>query len=497
MLASMIDVGAEVAWTVSYAKNGKLEKHFMEGLMHTHRFSHYIFALLACFLVFLLAACGETGNPPPGGPTSTTGPSTTPTTGSTTIPTLTVTTAPVPPAQTSCPATNVVRVAVTAPLALGKDANVVYLVTEFSANGSSATSTLKRVDVVTAAKTEILKVPGVTFDSPQISADGQWILFVTKTPQTDELQMVRMDGQGLQTLYCLPAHSILNALWSSNQQEVLLSTSSPQLGFTGLYLLNIAKGTIEQVFSPTGGGAGPGSGYVAPITWLNNTEVYVSFSGQSIAPADKIGLLHTDRGDQTIKDIVTVFQQALGTPHNYPCYDADSSYDASTLFVAQCGGISAPNCSGSCVLGTREGPSTIESEKATGGNASTILTNQKMGIASVRAVTGNTLLLLVHNFSQNHPFDPSQNGLRRVATDGSGLTRLTTEASGTTTSLCPFSQNPWSNVSRDGSMYAFQTRTNTYPTTYTLAYGKLNGGAPQTFASITGTRLDLIGWTRV
>jgi hypothetical protein len=469
----------------------------MEVSMHTHRFSHYIFALLVCCLIFLLAACGTTGTNPPsgGGPTSTANPSQTQQSGSSPTATPTVVTAPVPPTQTGCPATNVVRVAVTAPLALGKDANVVYLVTEFGANGSSTTSTLKRVDVVTGAKTEILKVQGVTFDSPQISADGQWILFVTKTAQSDELQMVRMDGQGLQTLYCLPAHSILKDLWSSDQQEVLLSISSPPQGFTGLYLLNIVKGTIQQVFSPTGGGAGPGSGYIAPITWLNNTEVYVAFSGQPIAPADKIGLLHTDRGDQTINDITTVFQQTLGTPHNYPCFDADSSYDASTLFVAQCGGISAPNCSGSCALGTREGPSSIESEKATGGNASTILTNQKLGIASVRAVTSNTLLLLVHNFSMNHPFDPSQNGLWRVATDGSRLTRLTTEASGTITSLCPFSQNPWSNVSRDGSMYAFQTMTNGYPATFTLAFGKFSGGAPQTLASISGTRLDLIGWT--
>ena len=163
--------------------------------------------------------------------------------------------------------------------------------------------------------------------------------------------------------------------------------------------------------------------------------------------------------------------------------------------LAQCGGISAPNCSGSCVLGTREGPSIIDSEKATGGNSSAILSSQTLGIASVRAVTSNTLLLLVHNFSMNHQVDPSQNGLWRVTTSGSSLTRLTTEASGTTTSLCQFSQNPWSNVSRNGSMYAFQSMTNGYPATYTLAYGQLNGGAPQTLASISGTRLDLIGWT--
>ena len=466
--------------------------------MRTTRFSRYMFLLPGCLLVFLLAACGSTtANPPGSSPTSTpvTNPTKTASPGSGSTST-TVTTAPVPPTQLICPATNVVRVAVTAPLALGKDANVVYVATESGANGSNPASTLFRFDVATGAKADFLKIQGATFGSPQISADGQWILFVTSTAQVDKLQMVRMDGQGLQTLYCLPAHGILKALWSSNQQEVLISVSSAPSGFTGLYLLNIAKGTIQQVFMPTpGSNPAAGSSFVDPITWLNNTQVYVRFANAPIAPADRIGLLNTNRGDQTINDLTTVFQQTLSASHNYPCFDADSSYDASTLFVAQCGGISAPNCSGSCVLGTREGPSTIESEKSTGGSASAILTNQKLGIASVRAVTGNTLLLSVHNFSMNHPFDPSQNGLWRVATSGSGLTRLTTEANGTTTSLCPFSQNPWSNVSRDGSMYAFQTMTNGYPATFTLAYGQLNGGAPQTLASITGTRLDLIGWT--
>ena len=462
--------------------------------MNTTRFTRCIFTLLSCSLVFLLTACGETSvNPPPAGsPTSTVHSSQTPLPGSSP----TVTTAPVPPTQTGCPAAGTVRAAATAPLALGKDANIIYLVTEYGASSSSTTSTLKRFDVTTDAKTEILKVPGVAFGSPQISADGQWILFVTSTGQFDELQMVRMDDQGLQTLYCLPAHSILKALWSANQQEVLISASAPPNGFTGLYLLNIVKGTIEQVFKPTtGSNPVPGSVFADPITWLNNTQVYVRFGDFPIAPATKIGLLNTDHGTQTINDLKTVFQQTLGTPHNYPCFDADSSYDASTLFIGICGGISAPNCSGSCSLGTREGPSTINTERATGGDTNTILSNQTLGIASVRAVTSDTLLLLMHNFSMNHKFDPSQNGLWRVTTSGSGLTRLTTEASGTTTSLCPFSQNPWSNVSRDGSMYAFQTMTNSYPTTYTLAFGQLSGGAPQTLASITGTRLDLIGWT--
>ena len=82
-------------------------------------------------------------------------------------------------------------------------------------------------------------------------------------------------------------------------------------------------------------------------------------------------------------------------------------------------------------------------------------------------------------------------------TDGTGLTRLTTDAHGVQISLCQFSQNPWSNVSRDGSMYAFETfGTGTYPETYSLLSGSLSGGSPTAFASIAdGTHLEIVGWT--
>ncbi len=459
--------------------------------MRMTRFSRCIFALLGCSLIFLLAACGGTS----ANPTPASSPTTAVTPGKTATPVPTITTQPVPPAQTSCPPQGSVRTAVTAPLALGKDPNIVYLVTEYNgSNTQNETSTLKRYDVTTGAKTEIVKIPGVTIDSPQVSADGQWILFVTVADHSNELQMVRMDGQGLQTLYCLQNGRISNALWSSNQQKVLFSASAAPNGFSGLYVANIANGTIEQVLKPVN--IGPiGSVVVNPITWLDNTRVYVSFSNFPIAPADRVGLLDTSRGTQTVSDLTTVYQQTLGTPFNYPCYDADSSYDATALYISQCSGISAPNCSGSCALGTREGPTTIFTEAATGGSKQTFLTNQSLGIAAIRAVTGNTLLLQVDNFSENHTVDSSQNGLWKVNVDGSGLTRLTTDAKGIVTSLCQFSQNPWSNVSRDGSMYAFETATTQYPTTDTLAFGQMSGGNPQTIASIAGTKLQMVGWT--
>jgi hypothetical protein len=381
-----------------------------------------------------------------------------------------------------------------APLALGPDQNIVYLVTEF--HGNTPTSTLKRYDLTTGGKTEIVKLVGVSIPEAQVSADGQWLLFVNAVNQQYKLQLVRMDGQGLQTLYCVSNGSLSNVLWSTNEKLALFSASAPPQGFTGLYLLNLQSGKVQLELQPTQSNLG--SDPVIPVTWLDNTRAYVSFANFPIAPIDQLGLLDTSRGpNQQMSDLTTVYQDKRSQMFNYPCWDADSSYDASTLFVAKCSGISAPNCSGSCLLGTREGPSTIYTEPGKGGALHTLLTTQTLGIAAVRPISSSTLLLQIENFSVNYNVDTSQNGLWKVQTNGTGLTRLTTEPKGVSTFLCPFSQNPWSNVSRNGRLYAFATATSgNYPPTYTLSFAPLSGGTPFTFASISdGTQLSPVGWT--
>ena len=455
------------------------------------RLLRYAFPMACCCLIFFFSACGSSGTVTPT-PTTPVG-SHTATVGSTpTIsPSPSVTTAPVPPTLTSCPAAGAARAAVMAPFALGNNANIVYMETEF--NNGTPTSILNCFDVATGNKTVIIKLTDEIIRYPQISADGQWILFDQSTIQQDKLQMVRMDGQGLQTLYCGSALS--NIIWSTDQHSVLFgATTSPQ-GNYGIFLLDTQHGTIQLELKPTQ--TNLGSNGVFPITWLDNTRAYVSFTNAPIAPFDHLGLLDTSRGpNQSMSDITLVYQDKTSTAFNYPCWDADSSYDASTLFVAQCSGISAPNCSGSCSLGTREGPSTIYTEPGGGGSQQALLTSQTLGIAAVRSVTSTTLLLQIQNFSQNHYVDTSQNGLWTVHSDGTGLMRLTTEANRASTILCQFSQQPWSNVSRDGNKYAFETNTTGNPITYTLSYGSLNGGQSQPFTSFAdGTQLAIIGWT--
>jgi hypothetical protein len=110
----------------------------------------------------------------------------------------------------------------------------------------------------------------------------------------------------------------------------------------------------------------------------------------------------------------------------------------------------------------------------------------------LRAVNPTTLLLLI----ENHSGDTSQNGLWKMNVDGSGLTRLTTDMSNSQ-SLCPFTQYAWSNLSRDGTIYALQEYTQ-QTNEYKMEYGSLNGGAPTVFADISdGTQLLLVGWVNM
>jgi hypothetical protein len=109
-------------------------------------------------------------------------------------------------------------------------------------------------------------------------------------------------------------------------------------------------------------------------------------------------------------------------------------------------------------------------------------------------LASTTLLFTASNTGQGVSGDTSQDGLWKVKTDGTGLTRLTTNGNGEVGILNQFSQYFWSNLSRDGSMYALQV-TNYSSNTYTLLFGSLKGGSPTTFASISGTQLEIAGWT--
>jgi len=449
------------------------------------RFSSILYALV-CGLVLLLAACGSGGGTGNGGtPTATAGSPT----GQQGSPTSTSTprqTQNVPPTQTSCPAAGSGRALVTAYLARGTHPSLVY-VYNVGSPAHPGTSFLKRFDATSGTKTTIATLSNAYVTDAQVSADGQWILFVTFSGGLAKLQAVRLDGQGLQTLYCAaPAgtayvgSALINPQWSTDQRHVIFGQDGGAA--TQLSLLDIRSGSVQQVFSDQG------SSYM-PLTWLDNTRVYLVHQPTD-APADSLFLLDTSRGaNQTANDLRIIYKQNVDANH-YQCWNADSSYDGTMAFVAEC---TAPISTQRPGQSAVEGPSRIIWMSSVGNQPQAIYTNSVGAITSIRAVTSANLLFTVDSqaFQQGVNVDTSQNGLWKVGTNGAGATRLTTLAG----NLNLTSQFPWSNVSRDGGLYSLQVSGSN---TQSLYYGSMSGGAPTMFAATASgstSDLNVAGWT--
>ncbi|MBV9256751.1 MAG: hypothetical protein JO215_01900, partial [Ktedonobacteraceae bacterium] len=270
--------------------------------MHNKKITLSLFTFFACCLMGLLSACGQQSiaalansqqsTTRTNQPAAQTGQN-----GSTRDNTQhAVQTVPMPPTQTSCPADGTARAAVMRPLALGNNPNLVYIYNEVPVNTSIAYGHLKRYDLNSRQKTDIV-TSGINIQSAQISADGQWILFLaTPDPRGDAthsamLQLVRMDGQGLQTLYCFPAPvggsmALSNpvAQWSVDQKSILLSYNVSQ--FTSVVtLLRVDSGTLVPEIKYTDNQL-----YSYKVDfWLDNTHAYVEKSGR-YAPAPPVEL---------------------------------------------------------------------------------------------------------------------------------------------------------------------------------------------------------------
>ena len=445
----------------------------------------YRFTSLAvsCCLLFFLAACGPFGSAD-SGPTPTpsiSGAPTTPRTGgATATPTTggapsTPTTAPMPATQTSCPGAGTARAAVFAPLVLGSHQNIVYIFNQFGASGSAE---IKRYDASTGKKVIIVNFPNINIYDAQISPDGQWILFTTPAgfAGAKALQLERMDGQGLQTLYC----SSLNSFeWSPDQKTVVFKDAD-QIGGGEVDLLDLATGHLQVVLVSSA--VTVGSLLVAPATWQDDTHIYMMGEPNVQGVSQKnLYVLDTAKGaHQQVSDVIKVFASS-----GY-CLSFDSSVDNAKLFVSTC------HATGPGVSPTQQGPSTIIAEPALGGIQTTVYTNPTLAITTVRVISNTTMLLLIQNLSE----DTSHNGLWKMNLDGTGLTRLTTAGAGQMSSLNGTSQFPWSNISRDGSMYALEISSNN-GTTQSLLIGSLGGTSPSTFATVSHTvgGVSIVGWT--
>lgn len=372
---------------------------------------------------------------------------------------------------TTCPATGNAHAAIMPSYTPGNDPNIIYVVNEGTTSAPTF-GTVKRHDTVTGKSTEIIKTANTEVLEAQVSADGRWVLYNAIIGGQDELRLIRVDGQDAQTLTCAPGgQTITDSQWSLNEQYVVFNEGG-QTGAPTMYLLNMTTGALQKELIPAST-----LGY-QPRTWLDDTHVVLTgFTPNSDNTQQGLYLLNISHGpNQSSADLSQIASST-------PCWSFDTGFDGTKFFTAQCGGS----------LVQPSGPSSITMQSVTGGSPTTVYSDPNMAITQVRAISATKLLFLVENYT---PGPTNQNGLWSVNTDGSRLTRLSTDTDGSQ-SLCPFSQYYWSNVSRDGSMYALQGY-NPGTNEYKMLFGPLNGGTPTTFADISdGTTLRLAGWTTV
>ncbi|HEU5229363.1 MAG TPA: serine/threonine-protein kinase, partial [Ktedonobacteraceae bacterium] len=361
----------------------------------------------------------------------------------------TVTTQNVPATQLACPASGTGRPAITAPLVLGNHQNIVYIVNEEATATTPAAGTVKRRDItVNTSGVEIQKMADTAISEAQVSNDGRWVLFTATVAGQVELRMVRVDGQGLQTLYCAPANgSISHTQWSYDQQlavfNLTIGSASPVT-----YLMNLTTGKVQPELLPQTDLT------FIPRTWIDNGRIYLyAVAPNSGSQPQNIYILDTRKGaSQHASDLQVVVNSPLG------CADFDSSYDNTRLILSTC--TSSPQ-------GAPEGPGSITVQPIAGGPATTIYASDTQAITMVRAISPTTLLFLVENGAG----DTSKNGLWSIHIDGTGLQRLTTDTVHDQ-SLCLFTQYSWSNVSRNGAFFALQSFD--APRTYRLYSGSLS-----------------------
>ena len=445
--------------------------------MHSTCHNRHIFSLVGCCLIFLLMACNS--NMPP-----TTVPKGTPRTpgitppisrGITPISTATTTVA-MPSTQISCPPEGTARGMVTAPLALGSHQNIIYTLNQGTYDAPTHAK-LIRYDVQTGRKAELLNVNKAHIYEAQVSADGQWVLFVTTTGSVgrqSKLQMLRLDGQGLQTLYCAPDFGIQQILWSTDQHLLVFYNVVNEQGV--VYLLNMTGGALQAEFSPP-----LGTGIVLR-TWLDATHVYLTDTSVDTIHA-RIYLLDINKGPhQHFGNLLTVLLQNYG--------DFDSSDDGSQLFVSH----------GGCPQGVCSGPSSITKQSIAGSSRQTIYDSQVYDVIAVRTIDHNSLLFIIGNTSTifGTDVDRSHNGLWKINVDGSGMTRLISITAQQYCFLNYNDQEPWANVSRDGSMYVLQVNgfEEGIVEKDSLLVGSVDGGKPKVFATIAdGSQLVMAGWT--
>lgn len=469
-------------------------------MVNRSQFASRFSSVLLCTLLMLLTACsslpigsGGQSTPTPG--TGGSGAGTSPSSNAT--PGQAAQTVPMPPTQTPCPAANTARAAVMRTLVLGSHPNLVYIYNEVPQHTSIAFGHLRRYDMTTGQKADIV-TSGIQILQAQVSYDGQWVLFLSQPdPRGGSavvmLQLVRMDGQGLQTLLCLPysqsgggplGQPAISFQWSVDEQSILISDATldqaTNKATSTVTLLNVSTGTLKPLFLDQADDLYTYS----VVTWLDKTHAYIVKQGiQGPTPPETVFLLNTATATVAHPGLVTI----LTSPTRFSNNSLDSSFDGTQLYSSYCLQAASPFSTN------------IQVGPAMGGARHSIFQEQPADcVQVVRAVKPDTLLLLVvvsnatGGSTQVWMMGLPGGAMHALAT----LTSALPGGSEQSYALNQTSQYPWSNVSRDGGTYALQ-EIDSSAQTQSIVIASLSGGKPTAIATTNpGTSsVSLAGWT--
>ena len=404
-----------------------------------------------------------------------------------------------PEVQTSCPAANKARAAVMPTTSSSGNKPVLYYV-------NHATNTIEKYDTTTGMVTHIVTATNIL--GTQVSADGQWIAFIQRRgAQQMVLQLVRTDGQELQTLYCTdhPFSPVLS--WSPDQKYLVFSQFMLKQPTTvadqnySVYALDTTSGELHIVLKPwqnTTGQTPEYRGFEA-LKWTGNRSLYLSGAVVGVGGGGRP--LRYRMGFYHLKDVTldsskeTTNLQPISLPaqmKDIENVDFDTNQDGSQLVFSTATFHESD--------GTNRGPSVIVSQPGDSGTTTVVHQDNKNAITYVRFLPDGSLMFVINNadysFSGEMPADfHKYDGLWKVNADGSGLTRLTTNTQGSSIYLPLRGYAPWTNISRDGSLYAIAV-TSIQNTTQSLLFGSFHGGEPKTFLTVKGdaNTLEIIGW---
>lgn len=400
-------------------------------------------------------------------------------------------------ALATCPPSGQVRTFVKSSLPTGHGESLVYLTT---ANGVQK---LERYNRTTGQTTEILQASSTTaLTHIQLSQDGQWIFF-TKQATSTEFQVVRIDGQDLQTLYCsLPQLSIQVVEISPNLRYIVFKENEP-----ALFLLDTQLGKLAPALSST-------SASLDPVFWLNDTQLYLTTTPVIAADPRTLSLFDTRNGmsqnSQNLLQVLTFNSFTVAGPLN----TIGGSADGSQIFYTSVNpnGFATPN-----------GPTDLNMKPASGGTSQQLFslsspTGDPLSsiyevvttITDFQFVPPNSVLLLLNSPPGQGiappPVTLAVASIQQLAQQGvSGIDQIFADASlnsfafGNTTARGVAAPS-WTNVSRDGKNFVllesvYQANGNSNDA---LVLGSMGGPQKQTLLVIaTGPpqSLTVIGWT--